>query len=1080
LQKETGVPTKPRTKKSAKVTEDFHSNSNHAYSSLNTPFSYNDFYRAEESHVVNYLLKHVHQSPEQSERITAHATKLVEGVRLQKLDNFSIENFLRTYNLNSQEGIVLMCLAEALLRVPDTETKTSLIRDKLGSVDWKKHFSKSEKADETLFAKLTSFGLATADQLMHWGLERKGFVDVLKNLTRRVSEPVIRKSISEAMKVLGHQFVMGESIQDALKRAKSDEKMGYIHSYDMLGEAARTKDDASRYYEAYVLAIETIGKTKREGSIFAQPSISVKLSALHPRYELAQVHRMREELIPQVLNLVRLAKINGIGLTIDAEETDRLDVSMEIIEFISGHADLKGWNGFGIAVQAYQKRAPHLIEYLIKMARSHERRLCIRLVKGAYWDSEIKRTQEKGLKEYSVFTRKVFTDLCYQVCAQKMLSAPDAIYSQFATHNACTVATILEIAGENVDFELQRLHGMGEALFQQIMKNDKRKIPCRIYAPVGEYRDLLAYLVRRLLENGANTSFVHKIYDPSVPVALLVRDPIEEVHSLDIISHPKIPLPIDLLRPQRQNSMGIDLSDLDAIKALQEKMDALVLAMPHKSPWFSSPVILGADVHEGEPVMRVNPACNSQNIGQAWDASAVLADKAMTIAHEAFENWSATPVEERAQILERLADLLEKNQEELMTLLVYEGGKTLGDALSEVREAVDFCRYYASEARRLMGHPIDLPGPTGETNQLSLHGRGVFVCISPWNFPLAIFIGQVTAALVTGNCVIAKPAHQTPLVAYRAVQLAHLAGVPDDVLHYLPGKGSKLGAVLTRDVRTAGIAFTGSTAVAQEITKNLISRHNTPLVPIIAETGGMNAMIVDSSALLEQVVQDVIISAFQSAGQRCSALRMVYVQEEIADNFLKMLKGAMAELFIGDPSKLSTDVGPVIDHEARKALQAYEINLKQSARLIYRVTLNGKHKDGSFLSPQAWELNHPEQMTEEVFGPILHVVRYKGAKLDHVIDQINNTGYGLTLGVHSRIDQTINRIRQRARVGNLYVNRSMIGAVVGVQPFGGEGLSGTGPKAGGPNYLQRFTVERTYCRDTTASGGNATLLADMD
>lgn len=1044
------------------------------------PRSFNDFYRMEEAQAVAILLNQIQQTFEQSMRISQQARKLVEGVRAQKLDNFSIENFLQTYDLNSQEGIALMCLAEALLRVLDTDTKTRLIRDKIGSVEWGNRAAQGEAGGETFFAKLTSFGLSAADHLMHWGLERKGFFDILGGLTRRVSEPVIRQSIAQAMKILGRQFVMGETIQDALKRAKSAEEEGYCHSYDMLGEAACTKEDAKRYYQAYSEAIQAIGTTKREGSIFVQPSISIKLSALHPRYELAKRERILQELRPLVLDLALLAKEKGIGLTIDAEETERLDLSLDIIEYISGHEGLKGWNGFGLAVQAYQKRAPLLIDYLIEMAKRDERRLCIRLVKGAYWDSEIKRTQERGLKGYSVFTRKAFTDVSYQVCAQKMFAAPEAIYPQFATHNARTVAMLLELAGKNTEFELQRLHGMGEALHAQVVKNKDLNIPCRVYAPVGEYRDLLAYLVRRLLENGANTSFVHKIYDSSVPIDVLIADPIAEAKTFDSIPHPKIPLPRALLYPQRENSHGIDLNDLGEIHLLRQKMDALVLAMPKGSLWCSSPLISGKDVRHGDPFQISNPADHNHVIGHVWNASQEHADQAMTIANKAFEDWSFTSVESRAQALERLANLLELHREELMTLLVYEGGKTLPDAISEVREAVDYCRYYASEARRLMSAPLSLPGPTGEINQLSLHGRGVFVCISPWNFPLAIFIGQVTAALAAGNCVIAKPAHQTPLVAYHAIQLAHQAGIPGEVLHYLPGRGNVLGDKLMRDSRTAGVAFTGSTSVAQGIAKTLLSRENSPIVPLIAETGGMNAMIVDSSALPEQVIQDIIISSFQSAGQRCSALRLVFIQEEIADHLLTMLEGAMEELSMGNPGLLSTDIGPVIDHEARKQLQAYEDVLKDTARLIYRVKLDDTHHYGSFFAPQAWELSSGQQMTEEVFGPILHVVRFKSADLDKVIDQINATGYGLTLGLHSRIDETIQRVRKRARVGNFYVNRSMIGAVVGVQPFGGEGLSGTGPKAGGPNYLARFAVERTFSQDTTAAGGNATLLADLE
>lgn len=1041
------------------------------------PSYFNDFYRKDEAEVVAYLLSQIQQTPEQSQRIAEKARQFVEGVREQKLTHFSIENFLQTYNLNSQEGLVLMCLAEALLRVPDTDTKTRLIRDKIGSVEW----ASGKIGGKTFIAKLTGFGLSAADHLMHWGLEKSSFLGTLKGLTRRVSEPIIRQSIAKAMEIMGNQFVMGETIKAALRRAKTDEIKGYRHSYDMLGEEARTKKDADRYFRAYTKAIEAIGKSKREGDVFAQNSISVKLSALHPRYELAKRERINAELKPLVLSLALLAKEHGIGLTIDAEESERLDISLDTIEFISGHEDLKDWNGFGLAVQAYQKRAPLLIDYLIDMAQRHERRLCIRLVKGAYWDSEIKRTQEKGLKGYSVFTRKAFTDICYQVCAQKMFAAPEAIYPQFATHNARTVATILELAGENKEFEFQRLHGMGEALYGQIMKEVDITIPCRVYAPVGEYKDLLAYLVRRLLENGANTSFVHKIYDPSIPIKTLIADPVEEARSFTIVPHPKIPLPLNLWRPQRQNSEGIDLNNAEEVRLLNHKIGTLKATMPTGFPWCSAPLISGAPIHHQNNFAQVvNPANNEQVIGQVWNAKTKDVEQAMAIAEKAFEGWGVTPVGTRALALENLAALLEKHREELMALLIYEGGKTLPDAISEVREAADFCRYYAAEARRLMSAPLPLPGPTGEKNQLSLHGRGIFVCISPWNFPLAIFIGQVAAALAAGNCVLAKPAHQTPLVGYRAVQLAYQAGIPANVLHYLPGRGSVLGPPLLRDERTAGVAFTGSTAVAQGIAKALLAREKAPIVPLIAETGGMNTMIVDSSALPEQVIQDIIVSSFQSAGQRCSALRLLFVQEEIADTIISMLQGAMAELSVGNPSLLSTDVGPVIDHDAEKSLQAYGKMLEKSARLIHRIELDTTHQRGNFIAPQAWELASSREMTEEVFGPILHIVRFKGADLDKVIDEINATGYGLTLGVHSRIDATIGQIRKRSRVGNLYVNRSMIGAVVGVQPFGGEGLSGTGPKAGGPNYLIRFMVERTFSQDTTAAGGNATLLAELE
>lgn len=1037
----------------------------------------NNFYRIDETQAVKFLLGQIQQTPEQSARISHQAGQLVEGVRAQKPNPLSLENFLAAYGLNSQEGLALMCLAEALLRIPDKATKTRLVRDKISALTTNNVPHSAEKSP--FLAKLAHLGLTAAGQVMHWGKqegqEANGFWDTLGGLARRAGEPVIRQILAQAMKLLGRQFVMGETIDDALSRAKKGEKEGCRHSYDMLGEAACTKADAARYAQAYARAITTIGETidrqgiSREGDIFAKPSISIKLSALHPRYELAQRKRVRQELTPVVLNLALLAKEHGIGLTIDAEESERLGLSLEIVEFISGHADLKGWDGFGLAVQAYQKRAPFLIDHLIEMARRHGRRLGVRLVKGAYWDSEIKRTQERGLKGYAVFTRKAFTDVSYQVCAQKMLGAPDAIYPQFATHNARTVAAILELA-EGREFEFQRLHGMGEALYTQV----GRHIPCRVYAPVGEYRDLLAYLVRRLLENGANTSFVHKVYDPFAPVESLVRDPLEEARLADPIPHPKIPLPVDMLRPSRQNSAGIDLNDEAEVQAYQQSREK------KEYSWRSAPLIEGEEIRLGEPASRVNPARTDQVIGQAWEASSELADQAMAAASKAFEAWCATPVDHRAQALERFGDLLEQHREEFLALLVREGGKTLPDAVAEVREAVDFCWYYAAEARRIMETPLSLQGPTGEINQLSLQGRGVFVCISPWNFPLAIFTGQMAAALAAGNCVLAKPAHQTPLVAYRAVQLAHQAGIPASVLHYLPGKGSVLGEALMQDPRTAGVAFTGSTAVAQKIAQTLLSRAGAPLVPLIAETGGMNAMIVDSSALPEQVVRDILVSSFQSAGQRCSALRLLFVQDEVADSLLAMLAGAMGEMSVGDPSLLSTDVGPVIDQEACASLQAYEEQLQQSARLIYRGELDASHQGGHFFAPQGWEIAHAGQMTEEIFGPVLQVVRFKGGEIDHVVDQINATGYGLTLGVHSRIEETIQRVRKRARVGNLYVNRSMIGAVVGVQPFGGEGLSGTGPKAGGPHYLLRFTVERTFTQDTTASGGNASLLADLE
>jgi RHH-type transcriptional regulator, proline utilization regulon repressor / proline dehydrogenase / delta 1-pyrroline-5-carboxylate dehydrogenase len=1026
----------------------------------------NILYRTCEEHLVTHLLENIKLTTEQKQAIRQQAYGLIEGVRQHKLKTLSVENFLQTYDLSSQEGLALMCLAEALLRVPDSQTQTLLIRDKIGSIEWGDTLSKSD----TFFSKLTSLGLATTDALLNWGFNQKGFFGALSSLGRKLSEPVIRQSIGQAMKLLGHQFVMGETIDDALKRAQSAERKGYRHSYDMLGEGAKTMVDAHHYFETYLQAIQRVAGYKNTSDIFGQPSVSIKLSALHPRYELAQKHRIHQELLPKLIELTRTAKDQGIGLTIDAEESERLDLSLEIIKSIAEDPKLKGWDGFGLAVQAYQKRGHAVIDWIAELGAQLNRRFCVRLVKGAYWDSEIKKTQERGLVDYPVFTRKVYTDISYQACAQKMFAASQFIYPQFATHNAYTLATILELAhaGKH-SFEFQRLHGMGEALYEQIVSHD---VPCRVYAPVGKHKDLLAYLVRRLLENGANTSFVNKIYDQTIPIESMITDPAEEALSYSCHSHPKVPLPKHMFQPTRFNSEGYDLMDQAKLTALQHTLQEVSATFPHVIH-----PILSNQIHTEREVSKLfDPANPSHLISECALASLPEITAALTTASEYYEQWNQTSVETRAKQLEDLADHLEQQFTTFMSYLVYESGKTLPDANAEVREAIDFCRYYAHQARIHQGKPLPLPGPTGEINEMTLHGRGVFVCISPWNFPLAIFLGQVAAALVSGNCVIAKPAQQTPLVAYHVCRLAHQVGIPVAALQFLPAKGSLLGQYLLPDHRVSGVAFTGSTEIAWQINQTLAQRQ-TAIAPLIAETGGINAMIVDSTALPEQVVNDVITSAFQSAGQRCSALRLLFIQEEVADRIIEMLIGAMAELRVGHPSLIACDIGPVIDAKAQKELLDHINSLKSTANLLFEVPLNAK--TGYFIAPQAWEIPHASELTKEVFGPILHIVRFPSGTIPEVMAQINAKGYGLTLGLHSRVEATITLVRNLCKSGNFYVNRSMIGAVVGVQPFGGEGLSGTGPKAGGPYYLPRFCTEHTFTQDTTAAGGNATLLATL-
>ncbi|MDQ2971382.1 MAG: bifunctional proline dehydrogenase/L-glutamate gamma-semialdehyde dehydrogenase PutA [Pseudomonadota bacterium] len=1024
----------------------------------------------DETTAVRALLTQAGLPAAEREQVLSQAAELVTQVRANVAGQSAVESFMRQYDLSSEEGVLLMCVAEALLRIPDRATADKLIRDKLGDADWRKHLGMSD----SLFVNASTWGLLLTGRLVNLRDDtRREATAAFKRLVARAGEPVIRLAVRQAMRIMGHQFVMGRNIGEALERSAKGVNAAYRYSYDMLGEAALTAPDAARYMQSYRDAIMALGARGPWRNVLDAPSISVKLSALHPRYEVGQRERVHVELTALLLELAQLAKQHGIGMTVDAEEADRLELSLDVIGAVFAARALEGWNGFGLAVQAYQKRASFVIDWLAETARAAKRRWGVRLVKGAYWDSEIKRAQELGLVGYPVFTRKPNTDVSYLACAKKMFGAgAEAIYPAFATHNAHTIAAIHHYANGR-PFEFQRLHGMGADLYSQVIGAGKWGVPCRVYAPVGSHEDLLPYLVRRLLENGANTSFVNRVTDESLPVRELVADPCEVVRAFGAAhggryQHPRIPLPVDLYGSLRKNSMGVNLANDDELKALAATVNA-----PH-APWRAQPLV--PDAQTGEAVREVtNPADRREVIGESRNADAATIEKALANAVAAQTAWDNVPAQQRATILERAADLLETHRGELIALCVREAGKTIPAAISEVREAADMCRYYAAMARKLFGHPETLPGPTGESNQLSLRGRGVFVCISPWNFPLAIFTGQVAAGLAAGNAVIAKPADQTTLIGHAAVKLLHQAGVPEAALQFVPCKGSVLGNTLLTKPEIAGVCFTGSTETAWTINRTLAAR-NAPIAALIAETGGQNALIADSSALLEQLVKDVVTSAFDSAGQRCSAARVLFVQDDIADKVIAMLAGAMYELNVGDPALLSTDVGPVIDAPSCKFLDEHAGRMGREARLINQAKLSPGTEHGTFFAPRAYEIPSLSLLTGEVFGPALHVVRWKANELDAVIDAINATGFGLTLGVHSRIDETIEHITRRAKVGNTYVNRNQIGAVVGVQPFGGENLSGTGPKAGGPHYLLRFVTERTLTINTTAAGGNASLL----
>lgn len=1028
-----------------------------------------EYYRKDETACLNALLQNINFNEKDILNIQKQARTLVEAVRSKRLGIGGIDAFMYQYSLSSDEGIALMCLAEALLRIPDKVTRDKLIKDKLTAAEWQAHAGQSH----SMFVNAATWGLMLTGKIYNWeDLTDKNLFAALKKLTARGGEPFIRKSVAYAMKILGKQFVMGRTINEAMKRAKPNEEKGYRYSYDMLGEAARTMHDAERYFESYERAIHAIGKDAQKKGPIAGPGISVKLSALYPRYELAKKDEVMRILVPKVISLAALAKQYNLGFTVDAEEAERLDLSLDIIEAVLIEPELQGWDGFGLALQAYQKRAFWVIDWLAELAKQTKHKIMLRLVKGAYWDAEIKTSQEKGLEGYPVFTRKIATDVSYLACAQKIINYGALFYPQFATHNAYTVAAVIEMMRHKPQtFEFQCLHGMGQTLYDEIVGKEDSKYPCRIYAPVGTHEDLLAYLVRRLLENGANTSFVNRIVDEKEPIENLIADPIAKLKQLSATPHPRISLPINLFGDERKNSQGPDMTNHDTLAKLQQDLNA---AMQQK---WQGGIIIDGKLLNGEPQTITDPNDTGWEVGTVTLADRKHVEQALVSATNAAHRWDQTSVLERAACLDKAADLLEQQHGLFMALAIREAGKTVNDAIAEIREAVDFCRYYAAQAREHLAKPMHLPGPTGEENWLELHGRGVIACISPWNFPLAIFMGQVTAALVTGNCVIAKPAEQTPLIASYAVQLLHKAGIPTDVLHLLPGSGEVVGAALVADIRVKGVMFTGSTDTARLINQTLATRKG-PIAPLIAETGGQNAMIVDSSALPEQVVADVLLSAFGSAGQRCSALRVLFLQEDIAEKVIIMLQGAMAELTIGDPAMLDTDIGPVIDKDALAMLEKHVVEMEAKAKFIYQTPIATEvEKRGTFFAPCAFEISSLAILDREVFGPFLHIIRYKAGELDKVVDAINETGYGLTLGIHTRIEETMNYIRSRTHVGNTYVNRGMTGAVVGVQPFGGEGLSGTGPKAGGPHYLFRLCTERTVTINTTAAGGNASLMS---
>ncbi len=1030
----------------------------------------NDRYLADEKELVKELATEADPGENVRSKIQETAAQLVRAVRKNTKKDGGIEAFLQQYDLSSDEGVLLMCIAEALLRIPDADTADRLIADKITSARWKDHIG----ASDSLFVNASTWGLMLTGQILTLDAAATSNPgQALGKLVSRAGEPVVRTAMRQAMKIMGHQFVMGRTIGEALKRSLKNEKLPYRYSFDMLGESALTEADASRYLQNYHDGIDSIasGPQIDAPDVFSAPGISVKLSALHPRYEYTHQERVMAELVPSVLELAKHAKEVGIGLTIDSEEAHRLEMWLEIFERIYRDKALDGWDGFGLAVQTYQRRGRDTMRFVEELAGDVGRRIPVRLVKGAYWDSEVKWAQEQGIESYPVFTRKSHSDVSYLACAQAALAAGDKIYAQFATHNAHTLASVLHYAGSRRDYEFQRLHGMGEELYAEVVDPEKHDRPCRVYAPVGNHEDLLPYLVRRLLENGSNTSFVNKIIDESIQVDDIIADPLKTAAAHEFKAHPQIARPLDIFQPERDNSHGFNMADRNVTRRLLADMEEVA-----GKPITGKPIIGGKEV-SGKEEPSVNPTNTSEVVGICHLASEEHVDAALDLAVVGQVAWDRAGADERARILSRAADLFEEHHAELMGLVVREGGRTIPDAISELREAVDFLRYYGAQAKRHFGEPLLMPGPTGERNTYGLRGKGVFVCISPWNFPLAIFTGQVAAALAAGNAVIAKPAAPTPLIGYRAVQLMHEAGVPGEVLHFMPGSGSRIGGRATADPRVTGVVFTGSTGVAQTINQTLAHKDG-PIGTLIAETGGQNAMFVDSSALPEQVVHDAIYSAFNSAGQRCSALRLLCVQDDIEPRTLELLKGYMEELDIGDPRHLSTDVGPAIDEPSRAILQAHveRMEAEPKARIVHRCSMPGWTESGTFFAPTLVEIDDISVLTEEVFGPVLHVIKFKSRELDKMVAAVNGTGFGLTMGLHSRIDSRAAGLVKDSGAGNIYINRNMIGAVVGVQPFGGRGLSGTGPKAGGPHYLQRMGTEYTVSNNISAVGGNASLL----
>ena len=981
---------------------------------------------ADEAETVERLIDESRLDAEDRAAIHEQAVADIEAVRASARHGL-METFLAEYGLSTEEGVALMCLAEALLRVPDRLTIDALIQDKIASADWARHLGHSS----SMLVNASTWALMLTGKILHRGDEEEDLADILRGAVRRIGEPVIRQAVAQAMRELGQQFVLGRTIEEAIDRGRNWREKGYLYSYDMLGEAAHTEADAARYHLSYSRAISVLAGHSTGRDIRLNPGISVKLSALHPRYEFGQRDRVMKQLTARTRSLALLARSANMGFNIDAEEADRLDLSLDVIEAVLSDPALEGWDGFGVVVQAYGQRAAPTIDWLADLARRLERRIMVRLVKGAYWDTEIKRAQTLGLDGYPVFTAKANTDVSYLACARKLLDAGDCIFPQFATHNAHTIAAVLHMADPEQSFELQRLHGMGEELHEAVRK--RSNVRTRIYAPVGAHRDLLAYLVRRLLENGANSSFVNQILDEDVTTASIAADPIDKVRERGgEIANPRIPMPRDIFAPRR-NALGLDITDPLAIERLDAERDGF-----RHHQWAARPMLAGGVVVEdGRTRDILNPADPDDVVGTCTDATAADVDAAFVAAETGFADWRAVPVAERAAILEKVADAYEAAMGELIALASREAGKTPLDGVAEVREAVDFCRYYASEALKLEGDP-----------------RGTFVCISPWNFPLAIFTGQIAAALAAGNTVLAKPAEQTPLMAARAVELMHGAGVPVAALQLVPGDGPTVGQALVGDPRVRGVCFTGSTQTAQAINRAMAGAAP-PDAPLIAETGGLNAMIVDSTALPEQAVRDIVASAFQSAGQRCSALRVLYVQKDIEDRLVEMLSGAMEELAVGDPWQLSTDVGPVIDAEALEVIDSHCARLDAEGRLIKTVPMRGP-RVGHFRAPSAYRVSGIGALEKEIFGPVLHVATFEADELDAVIGAINRSGYGLTFGLHTRIEARVQHVVDRVEAGNLYVNRNQIGAVVGSQPFGGEGLSGTGPKAGGPRYLPRF------------------------